>query len=110
MLFVEEFAEDVAGLEVVEGGGGGLPGGGFGDGEVGEDFEDLEAAGGGFADLAVEAGLGGVELHGDFGPGSGGHAGEIGGERGAVCFRADECAGVGDGKKFYTAEVRRPQR
>jgi hypothetical protein len=32
---VQEFAEDVAGLEVVEGGGGGLPGGGFGDGEVG---------------------------------------------------------------------------
>lgn len=107
---MKKFAEDVAGLEVVEGGGGGLPGGGFRDGEVGEDFEDFESACGGFTDLAIEVGLGGIELHGDLGPGSDWYAGEVGGESGAACFHADESASEGQWQKFYTAEVRRPQR
>ena len=38
LLFLVEYAEDIAGLEVVEGGAGGLPGGGGGGGEVGEDL------------------------------------------------------------------------
>lgn len=98
LLLFEQFAEDVAGLEFAEGGAGGLPGAGFGNGEVGEDFEDFEAALGGVADLAVEVGLGGVEFDGDFGPGVGGDSGEIGCERGAVRCDADEMAGGRDGQ------------
>ena len=98
--FLEEFAEDVTGLEVVEGGAGGLPGRGGGGGEVGEDFEDFETTGGGFAHLAIEIGLGGVELDADFRPAPGGHALKISGQRGAVHGGADELAGGGDGKSL----------
>lgn len=110
LLLLEQFAEDIAGLEFAEGGAGGLPGAGFGEREVGEDFEDFEAALRGVADLAVEVGLGGVEFDGDFGPGVGGDGGEIGRECGAVCGDADELAGGGDGQDFNDCLIHSPVR
>ena len=83
----------------MEGGAGGLPERGGGGGEVGEDFEDFEAGAGGFADLAVEIGLRGVEFDGNLRPAPGGHGFEIGGQRGSVYSGADELAGGGDGNR-----------
>ena len=80
----------------MKGGTAGLPGSGGGGGEVREDFEDLKTTGGGFAHLAVEIGLGGVELHGDLRPAPAGHGLKIGGQRGAVHVGSNELAGGGD--------------
>lgn len=104
LLLSEQLAKHVTGLEVVEGGSSRLPG--RGGGEVGEDFEDFEAALRGVADLAVEVGLGGVEFDGDFGPGVRGDGGEIGSERGTVRGDADEGAGGGDGEEFDLHSLR----
>ena len=100
LFFLEEFAKDIAGLEIVEGGAGGLPRSGSDGGEVGEDFEYVETIGGGFADVAVEIGFGGVELHSDLRPAPGRHGLKIGGQSGAIHGGADELAGGGDGQSL----------
>ena len=76
-------------------------------GKIGEDFECFKAPGCGFADMTVEIGLGGVELHGDLRPTPGGHSLKIGSQRGAVDGYADESASGGgiNGLNFYTAEI-----